>query len=185
MQVKGTAVQTIPQFVKEKFGADAFKNWIDSLPAATKEIFQSQVLSPNWYPLKEAIIDSTKSICDLFYKGKMDGALELGKFSAECSLKGIYKLFVKLGTPEFIVGKAGTIFTTYYQPSVMEISSKGNKTITVSITKFDEPNSIIEYRIKGWIQRALEISGAKNVDVQITKTMTNNATSTDFKITWG
>jgi hypothetical protein len=34
------------------------------------------------------------------------------------------------------------------------------------------PEKVIEYRIGGWIEKALEISGNKDINVEITKSMT-------------
>jgi hypothetical protein len=171
MQVKGTAVQTIPLFVKTKFGEQAFQKWLDSLAPDVRKIFASDVLAPVWYPLKEGLIDPTIKLCELHYQGRMDGALEQGRFSAEHGLKGVYRFLVKFASPDTLVAKASSIMPTYYQPSAMEIVEKGPKTTTVRITKFETPHTVVEYRIKGWIERALELSGAKTPKAQISSSM--------------
>lgn len=184
MQVKGTAVQTIPIFIKAKFGEQSFQKWLSSLSPDAQQVYSKDVLTASWYPVEEILIEPTKKLCDMFYFGKLDGAVDQGRYSAEHALKGIYKLFVKLGSPDFIAGKASTIFPTYYQPSAMETVEKGTKTITIRITKFEHPHTIIEHRIKGWIERALEISGAKIPKVQIKNSMSTGAQFTDFVVTW-
>lgn len=45
-------------------------------------------------------------------------------------------------------------------------------------------DKIIEHRIGGWMERALEICGSKNVTVRITKSMTENAEYTEYSIIW-
>ena len=44
------------------------------------------------------------------------------------------------------------------------------------------PEKVIEYRIAGWIEKALEISGCKDISVEITKSMTQNDALTEFTV---
>lgn len=183
MQVKGSAVQTLPLFIKSKFGEDALLKWKDSLMESTREEYRN-ILPSKWYPLKEILIDPTLKCMELFYNGKTEGAVDQGRFSAEESLKGIYKFFIKFGTPDFIIGKASSILPTYYHPSSMELVEKKEKQLLLRITKFDSPHQVIEFRIKGWIERALEMSGTKFPRVIIKTSMTNGAPYTDFIVSW-
>jgi hypothetical protein len=184
MQVKGTAVLTIPLFIKERFGEQGFQRWLESLSPPVHKTFSSNILAPVWYPLEEGLIEPTVKLCELFYQGRMDGALEQGRFSAEHGLKGVYKLFVKLASPDALVAKASTIMPTYYEPCAMEVVDKGQKTATVRITRFATPHTVVEHRIKGWMERALEISGAKMVKIEIKASMTNGSPYTDFVVSW-
>lgn len=184
MQVKGTAVATIPLFVRSKFGDQGYAKWIEQLSEPAKRDMSANILASSWYPLREMLVDPTLLICTMFYGGKMEGATEQGRFSADHGLKGVYRLFVKLGSTDFIVGKASSILPTFYQDSAMEVVAKGAKTTTVRITKFEEPHAVIEHRIKGWIERALEISGAKTPSCRIGSSMASGAPYTDFFITW-
>jgi len=184
MNVKGTAVTTIPLFIKSKFGEVAYNKWLNALAPASQKIFTTGVLVSSWYPLDDALIHSTLKICELFYSGNLNGAVDQGRFSAEHALKGIYKLFVKLGSVDFIIAKASSILPTYYAGSAMSVVHKGDKTTTVRITRFDGIHTVIEHRIKGWIERALEISGANNPRAKIASSMAAGAPVTDFVITW-
>jgi hypothetical protein len=184
MQVKGTAVQTIPPFIKTKFGELGFQKWLQTLTPRARTMFSSDILAPTWYPLRKALVDPTVKLCDVFYQGGPDGALEQGRFSAEHGLKGVYKPFVKMASPDSFVSKASTIMPTYYQPCAMEVVDKGLKTATLRITRFEAPHAVVEQRIKGWIERALELSGAKMARTQIKASMTQGSPYTDFAISW-
>ena len=48
MEVKGTAIKPMVNFVQEKYH-DRFDEWIKSLPANSADIMVSS-LSSNWYP---------------------------------------------------------------------------------------------------------------------------------------
>ena len=43
---------------------------------------------------------------------------------------------------------------------------------------------VIEYNIAGWMERALEITGCREVKVEITKSAAQQNTCTEYKVTW-
>lgn len=123
-------------------------------------------------------------MCELFYRGNIKGAEETGKFSAEYGLKGVLKIFVKMGTPSFLVSRASTILPQYYKPSKMETLENTDKGALVRITEFPEINDVIEHRIMGWMIKALEIQGCKGVRTLLTQSLTKGAPATEFKVSW-
>jgi hypothetical protein len=66
----------------------------------------------------------------------------------------------------------------------MEVVSSNDNEIITHITKFEKPNSIVEYRIAGWKQKALELTHCKNVKVIITKSLTKGDNVTEFNMSW-
>ena len=123
-------------------------------------------------------------MCDLFFEGKSLGAHQIGRYSAEVGLRGVYKVFLKLGSTKTIIQKATVILPTYYRPSSIDVVEIEDGRAVISITEFSEPNELVEQRIRGWMERALEISGARTPKIMITQSMTRGAATTDFAITW-
>lgn len=183
MEVKGIAVASIPKFVQHDFES-RFKEWIDSLSKESQTIMKGTILMSNWYPMQEAVIEPTSKICDLFYGYQNQGAWDAGRFSADYALKGIYKIFVKFGSPEFLIKRASRIMTTYYRPSKLSVPETSSGKAKVHISEFTEPNQFVELRIAGWIERALEISGCKEPDVKITYSLTRGDSITEITAKW-
>jgi hypothetical protein len=184
MEAKGTAVMTVPMFIKEKFGDAGLKRWMDVLTPEARAVYSRPVLATEWFPLKSIFAEPTKKLCELFYSGATQGAWELGRFSADHGLKGIYKLFVKFGSAEFIISKASTILPTFYKPSSMDAKQYDKNSGQVRITSFPEPDVFVEARICGWMQQALSISGVKDVTVTTVTSMTKGAPISEFRVTW-
>lgn len=184
MEVKGTEVALIPKFIEEKFGTGGLSKWLGLLKPEANHIYSKSILAGKWYPLNEILVEPTQQLCNAFYAGDMKGAWEAGRFSASFGLTGILKIFVRMGTPGFIVSRATSILPNYYQPSELVVSETNSSGCLVQITKFPELTSIIEHRIGGWIERALEIQGCKSVSVEITKSVTKNDPICEHKILW-
>jgi hypothetical protein len=184
VEVKGTAIITIPLFIKDRFGEGGLAQWIDALTPEVRKVYPASVLVSSWYPLKEFLIEPLRRMCDLFYAGDLKGARESGRFSADYSLKGIYKIFVKLGSPEFMLRRAGTILPIYYTPSEMTVVECRKGQGIMQITQFPDMDQVLEIRIAGWMERAIEISGGKQPNIKITKSLTAGDPLSEFLATW-
>jgi len=184
MDVKGTAIAAIPGFIVKKFGKKGLDRWLAAINEKARKGYESHILVGNWYPIKEFMLEPTQKMCDLFYQGDVRGAREGGRYSAELALKGIYRIFVKFGSPEFLIRRASNAFTSYYQPSEIEVVSQEDKKAILHIIKFPEASSLVENRIAGWIEGALEISGCKNVKVLITQSLAKGAPYTEIVASW-
>jgi hypothetical protein len=184
MEIKGAAVKSIPEFVKAKF-TDRYDQWLQSMPESSRAIFSGPVFPSGWYSLQDAGIVPTRAVGDVFFAGNhRQGAWEAGRYSADVALQGIYKFFVKAASPAFIIGRASKIFKTYYQPCEMQVVESSPKNVVLRITEFPQPDPLIEYRIAGWMERGLEISGCKGVNVSMLKSMTRGQNVTEFSISW-
>jgi len=184
MEIKGYAVRSIPEFVEKQFPA-RFQEWLDALPEESKKIMRGLINSGNWYPIKVASVIPLKVISRLFYDGDdIRTALTIGRFGADFALTGIYKFFIQFGSPRYIIERGGRVFDNYYRPTEIAIVNSKRNNVIMHITKFPEPDEITEYTIVGWIQRALEITGCKNVNIEITKSLSRNDEVTEFDIHW-
>lgn len=183
MEIKGPAVKSIQDFVKQKY-PERYKEWIDSLSENSKKIMKNPVYSTGWYPMNEAAIEPTEKIGELFFNSIVKGAWNTGRHSAETTLKGVYRIFVKAASPAYIISKTSKIFTTYYRPSEIRVVESSNKHVILHIIKFEQPSSTIENRIGGWIEAALELSGCKDIKVFITKSLTKSDSHTEYSIRW-
>lgn len=183
MEIKGPAVKSIPEFVKKNHKA-RYNEWLDALSPESKNIMGNSIYSTGWYPVHQAAVEPTEKMALLFFKSKIEAAWESGKYSAESTLKGVYRIFIKASSPQYIISRASKVFTTYYRPSNMQVIDSTNKSVLVHITEFGEPNAILEYRIGGWMEKALELSGCKDVRVYIKKSLAKGDPITEYSIRW-
>jgi hypothetical protein len=185
MQVSGKALVPMPKFVTKKFGKEGLDLWLEAISVEAHRVFIFPIKQAEWYPLQDTMTKPTANIAQLFYNWDLKAAAwELGRFSANSGLKNVYKLFVKLGPTEFFFNKAREFLTSYYRPSAIEIVEVNSKNGIFRITVFPEMDKAVEYRIAGWVQRALEINGCKNVTIEIPKSLTNFKPFSEFRVSW-
>lgn len=183
-QVKGTAMASLKEFIITRFGQTKYEEWLKELPADLQKIFGGNILSSVWFDMKTQFSLPTQLMCKKFFGGDVKGAFECGKMSADIGLKGIYKLFVQMGSPNFIASKAPSILPNYYKPAQLDMLTNDKGHAVVRITNMPEIDTFIEHRLAGWMVRAIEISGAKNVNIVIPTALSKGATATEYDITW-
>ena len=183
MEIKGTAVKSILDFVKGKHTSD-YASWMKGLPAKSQQIM-SDIRSNNWYSVEDAAVIPTTLVGKLFFNNDINkAAWELGKYSAEVSLKGIYKIYVKFSSPSHIISRGSRIMTAFYMPSKLDVVDKKPNSIRIEIYELDSKSDVIENRIGGWVESALEISGCKGVDVKIISSLTKGDANTSIQCKW-
>jgi hypothetical protein len=185
MEVKGTGIKTTREYVKANH-PNHYDAWLNSLPEKTFALYHSPLINmAGWYPFKDAYTIPIDKIISMFFAGNAKtGGETIGKYSAEIALKGIYKLYLMVATPQNLMQKASVMFSTYYNPSEIKLADIGSKTVTMQILKFGELTPSVEYRIAGWCVRALELCGCKSVNYKITKSLTKMESHTDLVFTW-
>ncbi|MBN1119033.1 MAG: hypothetical protein JXA77_17620 [Bacteroidales bacterium] len=185
MEVKGTAVIAIRDYVKSEYSSE-FQKWVETLPKDSKDILTGAIDSTKWYNVQAGAIDPTKKIGEFFCSGNLKkGAWDAGRFSAQKALTGIYKIFVKAASPSYIIQRASRVFSTYYRPCEINVVASGQKNVSVEMSKLTERHEVIENRIGGWMQKALELSGCENVKVAISEVRKDSAgIVVEFAMSW-
>ncbi len=182
MEVKGTSVLATKNFVGHKYGPVAQKAWLESLPGESKKIFDQAILANSWYPFRTGFVEPTRMICDRFFGSSEMGAREIGRYSSEQSLKGIYKAFARVASVNFIMDRTANIFKTYYTPGRMEVVSQDQHNLVFHILDIDESDLLFEHRICGWINGALLICNNREHEVKIARSVAKGDPLTEILV---
>lgn len=166
MEVKGTAVKTIPEYVKNKYPS-LFEKWVSMISEESKQIIQNPILATKWYDLDAAILSPMKILANLTGTGEKELFWDMGVFSSVSALTGIYKVFIRISSTSFIISRAANIVQTYYKNSEIKVLDNEKNKVTLELQKFDKKDNLVMYRIAGWTQNTFVAVGCKNVTVEI------------------
>lgn len=182
MEVRGSVILSIDEFVKNKYTAQ-YETWKKKLSSETLNLLETAG-SQKWYPVEAGVIDPTVELCNMFYPDAKQGAWESGRYSAEASLTGVFKVFVLISTPSFMIKRAARIMATFYSPTEIKVVESSPKSMKINLSKIPIKNELIEHRIGGWIEKALEICGCENLTVRITSSLSKGDDKTVYMINW-
>ena len=184
MEIKGVVVKSVSDFVRSKF-SDRYDEWVKCLPDESKQIFEKTIFLSKWYPMREGVVIPTQFIGKLFYgNNDRQAAWQSGRYAAQANLKGIYRILAKIISYSFVFSKSGRIFSTYFRIGSLSVVRNGQRNVVVQLKDFHNPDQLVEFRIAGWIEHALEISGCNGVIVVITKSMAKGHRVTEYIIQW-
>ena len=169
VEVKGTGLISTRTYIKEKY-PNQYTEWLNKLPAESKGFYSGVIPTTNWFPVKEAYYYPLKAIADMFFEGDMKKAgLDIGDFSASYGLKGVYKVFLMIATPQALMRASKRIIALYYKGVEVDILDVKKKSLVLSATQVCTGNKDMDYRTIGWCVRALELANCKNVQYKSIK----------------
>jgi hypothetical protein len=102
----------------------------------------------------------------------------------ERQLRGIYKAFVKLGSPEFVIKRIAAVHATYFEGVPIEVNLPAPRSAIVRYKGFEKHHRIMGFAIIGFFRKALEISGAKDVAIRFTVPIEEGKEFAELSITW-
>ena len=87
---------------------------------------------------------------------------KMGSASADYAITTVYKIFFKLGSPEYIIDKATQVFGKYYDTGevVPVESAPGRAAFDIKGLEGAPPFCT---RFLGWMERTMTLAGAKNI----------------------
>ncbi len=167
MEIKGTSVKITHEFVRDKFPAD-YEKWKRALPSKQQAIFSEAIIAGNWYSLRDAVLEPTRVIAELFYNGNQQKAnREVGIYSAKSALTGIYRAFLLIATPSYILQRAQAVWTTFYRPAIFKIVEGTSTKAVFEINGFTKEEALLFQRLDGWVCAAIELTRRKIVKTEI------------------
>jgi len=181
-QVKGIAILGLVKYVKKNLKDKGIEDFLGMLEDEDdRVIFQKRLLPTEWYPYKTFV--NLLTLADKYFgKGDMSFAREQGRLNADADLAGVYKAFVKVGPTKFFVKRVMNIWKSYYDSGNLELIDVGEKKWHIRFSDFPEVKRIHCRNIEGWIERFLELCGAKGVKVNESQCRTKGAPFCQFDV---
>lgn len=161
-RVKGTAVHASMRFVRERFGEAPLAAVLDALPEEDRRILGQEILASTWYPL-DALLHFMQETQRQLGQQEPDVLRRMGSASCDYGVTGVYRVFFKLGSPEFLVSRGVNVFARYYDTGRMRVVEARPGCTIVEIAAFEGGGPQFCERFYGWMHRSLELAGARNL----------------------
>jgi hypothetical protein len=161
-QVKGTAIASTLRFVRERFGPEAVALVRGDLEPALRASLPDEPLVSTWYPFS-LLIALGRSAARRYGGGLTHFHRELGRASADYAMTTVYKIFFKLGSPQFVVSRAARVWRTYYDSGDMHAVTAEPGHAVIDLAGFSEPVPELCERLIGWMSRSVELAGGKGL----------------------
>lgn len=164
-QVKGSALSTRVLWVSLNHGQAGVARLAEAASPALRVVLTQGVVRATWYP-SALFVELNERIDALFGAGDLALVRELGRFGAEANLTTIYRLFYKVGTIQWILGRASRLWGLHYDSGRMLLRKVGADAVEMEIADYDQPHRAHCLAVMGWIEKSIELSGGTAVQCE-------------------
>lgn len=160
-RVKGTAIRASVRFLQERFGPTGTGAVLDRLEAEDRDMVTSGLLDSVWYPMP-LLLRLMQAAVEIHGSSQPELPRQMGRASAESGVRGVYKVFFKVGSPQFIISRAARVFGSYYDEGEIRVVESRPGRAVLDLTGFEGSSEFCQ-RILGWMEKTMEMAGAKDL----------------------
>ena len=181
--VKGSALTSRILWVDLEHGSKGMERVLHQVSPELRKNIEQGLNKAQWYPF-EQFIELNLTLDRLFGKGDLSLITELGRYGADANLTTIYRLFFKVGTVHWILGRAVRLWSAHYDSGYLEVVTKGAKGASLRVRGFATPHLAHCLSVAGWAQRSIELSGGKKPTMAETLCRTKGDEMCQFDTAW-
>jgi hypothetical protein len=182
-EIKGaTLIQTI-EAIRARDGEHVLATIVAQLDPDSRSVIQGRIFPWNWYSL-DAFSAFLEADIRVTANGNREVLILRSEKVIEAQLRGIYKVFIKLGSPAYVIKRIASVHETYFKGIHFIPEFDDSKQALIKYMGFQSQHEIVGYAIIGFYRKALEISGAKQVAVNFTVPISAGGEYAELKITW-
>ena len=182
-EIKGTVLMDSIKAIKARGGEAEFQEILQNVSEETRNIFEGRISASSWYS-----VDAFAEFLEVDIRETANGVREVlitrAEKVIEAQLQGIYRVFIRYGSPMFVVKRIAAVHATYYHGIEILPQAHESNGATIRYIGLRKRHEIMGYGIIGFFRKALEISGAKDIAVKFTVPISDEKEYAELTITW-
>jgi predicted hydrocarbon binding protein len=181
-QIRGTALLPRIRFIQARSTED-WQRVLEAMTTDARAAVAGVVLPSSWYPFQsfvELVVAADKLL------GKGDAVLirEMGRYAATANLNTFFKFFIRLGSPEWVIGKGASMWSLSHDTGRAEVERLGPTGAAYLVKEFAAPHRALCAGLLGWMERCLELTGVKDVQIRESECAAQGGKLCRFEATW-
>jgi Protein of unknown function (DUF2378) len=180
--IRGSALIPRVAWLKQRH-AQHWEAILSGVQPATCETLEAHPIATGWYPF-EQFVDLMLVADRVAGNGDMELIRALGHHAATANLSTILRVFLRFGSPEYILGKAAKVWSLYHDTGRGESEPLGPRSLAFSVYEHGAPHKALCVTLLGWTRAYLEAAGCKSVKVVETKCRLSGGDCCRFDAGW-
>lgn len=178
---RGITAKVLREFILQEHGEEGLERLVEQLPPEQRKHLNSPY-TLQWTEI-EFSVGVIEAIARAFGRNPQEIARQVGAFSAGNTIGTFYRFLLSTAAPATIVEKFPSLWKTYSNTGeVAECQVEGNRGALV-LTGFTDAG-LSCHTLCGFVQKALEMAGARNVQVNHTECAAHGGAKCRFQMTW-
>ena len=186
--VKGTLLIARMKYLRAQ-GAEASERVLRRLSQADQGVLRGMLLPSTWYAA-DLLLRFEMTIAAVLARGERRLLfLDMGQFSADTNLgsNGVQRPYVKEGDPHFLLRNVPRMYASQHSDGTRTYEQTGATSAVVRHLQAGEASEADAddcLTVQGWLKRAIEISGGRDVRVEETQCRARGGSSCEFTCRW-
>ena len=181
--VKGSALSSRVLWVQLGHGAAGVERMLSQSSDELRNAVTAGLHKAHWYPF-EQFVELNVVIDRLFGRGDLALVKQLGRYGADANLTTIYRLFFKVGSVHWILGRSVRLWSAHYDSGYCEVATRGPRAAVLRIRNFATPHAAHCLSVQGWAERSVELSGGKRPIVEESRCRTRGDDLCQLDMSW-
>ena len=181
--LRGASIIAAIKFIKEKYRDEGLAKVLDSLEEQDRQIVESDLSPMSFYPAR-VFINFSVAADRIFGTGDYEICRQIGYFEAGDTFTGLYKVFLDMANPYFVISRAGLAWKMVHDVGELKIEQAGDKHVKGTITGFPDYHKAFCVDLAGYFTKVLELCGAKNVSINETKCCCEGDDCCEYEVRW-
>lgn len=145
-------------------GQRAYAEVLDALPADIRAATEAGFIETHWYPY-EYFVELNTAIDRVLGRGDLALSYEMGRFNCDHNLTRAMRLLFKFGNIGWLLDRAAKAWGAQFDRGDMRVVRREVGTeVVVELHDHPQPNRGHCLAIRGWMVRAIELSGEDAVE---------------------
>ena len=181
--VKGQTLNSFLKFVATKLTPEQRSELIAVVPAELRPYVERGGVLPTQVIPMSVLNRLTEQAARLAGEPLPQFARQAGRFSAGEAVRGVYRFFARVLTPDALLGRAASMWTAMNTVGRMEIERQAERAAVIRLLNFPS-EAVMCARIGGWIDQMIELTGTTKYIVVQTQCVANGDPCCEWKLTW-
>lgn len=183
-RIKGSVLIARLNLLSKQGGAGRVQEVLQKLPPADRKVLEGVLMPISWYPLDLNLRLDAAIAEALSPRDRSKAFIEMGRGSAEDNLTGPHHVFLRKGDPHFLLSHAPEIYRLYYAVGSRSYEKTGPRSGVLRTMGAERVTETDCLTIIGWYQRAIELSGGRDVRIEHTKCRARGNGHCEYVCTW-
>lgn len=163
--MKGLSLRNYPRVLEELRGRRAVDDMVRALPSELRTaLANGAIVAGGWYPVawKCALHDAGKRVT-----GDANLAWVMGREMTLRDLQGVYRAFVRVVSPRFVLSFGAQLFSSYLRPGAMRVLENRKGFVRVAFAGCEGFSRDLWQDVLGGCEGALSAAGARLIRLRV------------------
>jgi uncharacterized protein (TIGR02265 family) len=180
--VKGSPVRSLQKFIDADLTPGQREAVFRALPSEYGTRFRTPILATETIPvhmlnrLTEEAAKAKGEPLETFGR-------RAGREAAGDAVKGIYRFFALVLTPQALLSKASQMWSSLYNRGELRVEGQTDHSAHIKLLHFPSEAAGCA-RTSGWIERMAELTGAKNIRVEKKSCVAKGGAHCEWHLSW-